>query len=79
MIDFIPDYGMVPTQITGRLIEFKHPTTEQMVKFQAPLPEDMQKMLDMLREHRKILPPKKTAGPATPAVILPNQNRTRRP
>lgn len=35
-------------------IEFKHPTTEKMVEFQAPLPQDMQNLLDALREHRKI-------------------------
>ena len=35
-------------------LEFKHPTTEEMVKFEAPLPEDMQRLLDMLRKYRKI-------------------------
>jgi len=35
-------------------IEFVHPTTEEKVRFEAPLPGDMQKMLEMLREHRKI-------------------------
>ena len=34
-------------------LEFKHPTTQQMVKFEAPLPDDMQNMLDMLRKYRK--------------------------
>ena len=34
-------------------LEFKHPTTEQMVKFEAPLPPDMQNLLTMLRKHRK--------------------------
>jgi len=34
-------------------LEFKHPVTEKMVKFEAPLPEDMQNFLDMLRKHRK--------------------------
>jgi 23S rRNA pseudouridine1911/1915/1917 synthase len=34
-------------------LEFKHPATEKMVKFEAPLPEDMQNLLDMLRKHRK--------------------------
>jgi len=34
-------------------LEFKHPTTEEMVKFEAPLPEDMQNLLDMLRKYRK--------------------------
>ncbi len=33
-------------------LEFKHPATEQMVKFEAPLPDDMQTALDMLRKHR---------------------------
>lgn len=35
-------------------IEFRHPTTENIVKFEAPLPEDMQNLLEMLRKHRKI-------------------------
>ena len=34
-------------------LEFKHPTTDEMVKFDAPLPDDMQTLLDMLRKHRK--------------------------
>jgi len=33
-------------------LEFKHPATEKMVKFEAPLPEDMQNLLDILRKHR---------------------------
>jgi 23S rRNA pseudouridine1911/1915/1917 synthase len=35
-------------------LEFRHPTTKKMVKFEAPLPEDMQNALDMLRKYRKI-------------------------
>ena len=35
-------------------LEFKHPTTEKYVKFEAPLPEDIQNLLDMLRKYRKI-------------------------
>ena len=34
-------------------LEFKHPTTEKTVRFEAPLPQDMQRLLDALREHRK--------------------------
>jgi len=34
-------------------LEFKHPTTEKEVKFEAPLPKDMQNLLDMLRKCRK--------------------------
>jgi len=34
-------------------LEFKHPTTEEMMKFQAPLPDDMQNLLDSLRKYRK--------------------------
>ena len=33
-------------------LEFKHPTTEEQVSFEAPLPEDMQNLLDMLRQFR---------------------------
>ena len=35
-------------------LEFKHPTTDKMVKFEAPLPQDMQNLLDMLRKYRKV-------------------------
>jgi len=35
-------------------IEFKHPVTEETVKFEAPLPQDMQNLLDMLRKHRRL-------------------------
>jgi 23S rRNA pseudouridine1911/1915/1917 synthase len=35
-------------------LEFKHPTIGKMVKFEAPLPEDMQNLLDMLREFRTL-------------------------
>jgi 23S rRNA pseudouridine1911/1915/1917 synthase len=35
-------------------ISFKHPTTEKIVSFEAPLPDDMQNLLDMLRKYRKI-------------------------
>lgn len=34
-------------------IEFRHPTTEKMIKFEAPLPDDMNHLLDMLRRFRK--------------------------
>jgi 23S rRNA pseudouridine1911/1915/1917 synthase len=34
-------------------LEFKHPATSQIVKFEAPLPEDMQTLLDLLQKHRK--------------------------
>ena len=35
-------------------LEFKHPTTSEMIKFEAPLPEDMQNLLDMLGKYRKL-------------------------
>ena len=35
-------------------LEFEHPTTQEMVKFEAPLHEDMQKLLDMLRKYRSL-------------------------
>lgn len=34
-------------------LEFKHPTSDEVIKFEAPLPEDMQNLLDMLRNYRK--------------------------
>ena len=34
-------------------LEFKHPATEKLTKFEAPLPKDMQVLLDMLRKYRK--------------------------
>jgi 23S rRNA-/tRNA-specific pseudouridylate synthase len=35
-------------------LEFEHPTTEKIVQFEAPLPQDMQRLLDALGEHRRI-------------------------
>ena len=35
------------------MIEFKHPSTGKTVEFEAPLPQDMQNFLDLLRKHRK--------------------------
>lgn len=35
-------------------IMFKHPTTEKQVTFEAPLPKDMQNLLDMLRKYRTL-------------------------
>ena len=35
-------------------IEFVHPSTQKTVKFEAPLPPDMQHLLDLLRKHRKL-------------------------
>jgi len=33
-------------------LEFKHPATDKLMKFEAPLPDDMQNLLDMLRKYR---------------------------
>ena len=46
-----PLLGRVALHAFG--IEFKHPATEKMVRFEAPLPADMNRLLDALREHRK--------------------------
>ena len=46
-----PLLGRVALHAFG--IEFKHPTTEKMVRFEAPLPADMNRLLDALREHRR--------------------------
>ncbi|MBN2019946.1 MAG: RluA family pseudouridine synthase [Sedimentisphaerales bacterium] len=35
-------------------IAFTHPTTKQIVRFEVPLPPDMQNLLDLLRKFRKI-------------------------
>lgn len=35
-------------------LQFRHPTTEKIVKFEAHLPDDMLNMLDLLRKYRKI-------------------------
>ena len=35
-------------------LEFKHPMTDEMMKFEAPLPDDMQNLLDMLRKYRRV-------------------------
>ena len=36
------------------VLEFRHPQSEKIVKFEAPLPEDMQTLLDMLLKYRKV-------------------------
>ena len=33
-------------------LEFRHPATEKKIKFEAPFPQDMQNLLDMLRKYR---------------------------
>jgi 23S rRNA pseudouridine1911/1915/1917 synthase len=40
------------TALHARTLEFTHPTTGQRVKFEAPLPKDMQHLLDLLRRYR---------------------------
>jgi 23S rRNA pseudouridine1911/1915/1917 synthase len=35
------------------MLKFKHPTTGKMVIFEAPLPQDMQNLLDVLRKYRR--------------------------
>ncbi|UCE98552.1 MAG: RluA family pseudouridine synthase [Planctomycetota bacterium] len=35
-------------------LEFKHPTTKKIIKFEAPLPDDMQNLLSILRKYRKV-------------------------
>jgi 23S rRNA pseudouridine1911/1915/1917 synthase len=35
-------------------LEFRHPTTNEMLTFEAPLPDDIQNLLDMLRKYRKV-------------------------
>ncbi|MBN2456085.1 MAG: RluA family pseudouridine synthase [Sedimentisphaerales bacterium] len=35
-------------------LEFRHPGTKKTVRFEAPLPEDMEKLLELLRTYRKI-------------------------
>ena len=39
-------------------LEFTHPTTAKLVKFEAPFPEDMQNLLSMLRKYRSQDKPK---------------------
>ncbi|MBN1506286.1 MAG: RluA family pseudouridine synthase [Sedimentisphaerales bacterium] len=34
-------------------LEFTHPTSKERVKFEAPLPTDMQRLLDLLRQFRR--------------------------
>lgn len=37
----------------AHILQFKHPTTEKQVTYEAPLPDDMQNLLKMLRKYRK--------------------------
>ncbi|MFQ6035484.1 MAG: RNA pseudouridine synthase, partial [Sedimentisphaerales bacterium] len=34
-------------------LRLAHPTTGEIMKFEAPVPEDMQNLLDLLRKYRK--------------------------
>ncbi len=45
---------MKRTALHAAKIRFRHPTTGQHVCFEAPLPEDMQNFLDLLRKHRPV-------------------------
>ena len=35
-------------------LELNHPKTDERLKFEAPLPDDMQNLLDALRKYRKV-------------------------
>ena len=35
-------------------LEIKHPVSGEKMKFQAPLPEDMQRLIEKLREFRSL-------------------------
>jgi len=48
------DPVMTRCALHASTLEFKHPTTNKIMKFEAPLPDDMQILLDMLRKCRKI-------------------------
>lgn len=41
------------TALHAHSIEFRHPATDEMVTYQAPLPGDMQNLLDMLNRYRR--------------------------
>jgi 23S rRNA pseudouridine1911/1915/1917 synthase len=51
--DFPQDPVISRCALHAWTIEFKHPTTGKVMRFQAPLPQDMQNLLDMLRKYRK--------------------------
>ena len=36
-----------------RKLEIKHPVSNEIMEFEAPLPKDLQKLLDNLRKFRK--------------------------
>jgi len=48
------DPVMARCALHASTLEFKHPSTGQMMKFEAPLPQDMQSLLDMLRKCRRV-------------------------
>jgi hypothetical protein len=50
-----PDFSwhVVLLRVVAACLEFKHPTSGEAMKFEAPLPPDMQNLLDMLRKYRK--------------------------
>jgi len=48
-------------------LALRHPATDAPIEFVAPIPEDMQRLLDALRKHRRLDSPSRRAiGPASP-------------
>jgi 23S rRNA pseudouridine1911/1915/1917 synthase len=51
-----PQYLQAPVisrcALHASTLQFKHPTTGKIMKFEAPLPQDMQNLLDLLRKYR---------------------------
>jgi 23S rRNA pseudouridine1911/1915/1917 synthase len=45
---------MARTALHAWKLEFTHPATGKRMEFEAPLPDDMQNLLDNLRQHRKL-------------------------
>jgi len=48
------DPAMNRPALHAHTLEFKHPTNGKVMNFQAPLPEDMKSLLEMLRRYRSL-------------------------
>ncbi|MFN4217796.1 MAG: RluA family pseudouridine synthase [Candidatus Bipolaricaulia bacterium] len=60
------ELGVTRMLLHAAAIEFLHPTTEQRVRFEAPLPEDFQAVLQLLRQRGRNRP-----SPRPPGTPLP--------
>jgi 23S rRNA pseudouridine1911/1915/1917 synthase len=45
--------GFTHQALHAKILSFKHPVTDKLVQFEAPLPEQLQNLIDLLRANKK--------------------------